>query len=138
MWQHASFSRYSAFLCAPLGSALNISSCRSCPRNREFLHKSGLSPYELDSALRAEMNTGERPIANARNLHDVKTNLHYHELSQRLCALASRGTGGVSAALSLSAILGDVVTRFGDAAGPTGGYPWSCGGEGAITKCVAT
>lgn len=80
-----------------------LSPCFSCPRNREFLQKSGLSPYELDTALRAEMNSG-----------------------------------GVSASLSLSALLGDDVTRFGeqDAAGPTGGYPWSCGGEEAISKFV--
>ena len=37
-----------------------------------------------------------------------------------------------------SALLGDNVNRFAeeDAAGPTGGYPWSCGGEGAISKSV--
>ena len=80
-----------------------LSPCFSCPRNREFLQKSGLSPYELDTALRAEMNSG-----------------------------------GVSASLSLSALLGGDVTRFGeqDTAGPTGGYPWSCGGEEAISKFV--
>ena len=73
------------------------------------------------------MNTGK---------HASKTNLHYRELCWSN-ALACRNAGGVPAALSLSAILRDDVTRFEDAAGPTGGYPWSCGGEGAITKCVA-
>ena len=65
----------------------------NCPRNREFMEKTGLTPYQLNEALRGGMNSG-----------------------------------GVAPELSLSAILGEDLT----APEPDGGYPWSCGGEGAI------
>ena len=80
------------------------------------------------------MNTGEHSNAKSRVQHAQGKSASITTSQNLQCARS----GGVAAQDSLSALLGENVNQFAeeDAAGPTGGYPWSCGGEGAISKSV--